>query len=205
MYDQVWFQEPDATDWKDVQFEWLFGYNIPTLTVFFREWMDWFSELEDAARDVVNIVIRALQLIMCEINGGLMLGNIGGYERPQANMRAKLEYHLPKRERLSDRVWDSTHQEQKWIRCIKSAGDQVDLVAVYFLKVPYWPFKSIARWFFGWTKVICSAVRGLLSMQELSVSLGFDPGHCFKLGSIISVNSAIALKGEFNGSKSDLI
>lgn len=187
----VWFsKESCEDDWEVVQYKYMGGYGgTPVLRMFVREVVDVVKDAESIIRDVIEAFIFQIGrlgwcLILCVIQR-----DITHLERPHANLRSRFEVHFSKRERVEDRLFDSTrHEWQAW-RCVKRGLETVLQVGAYIIKFFYYGGKMIARFFFIISKTIIALVHVFIPWLYISM----DGLYCYQLGNLFSERLGLGL------------
>ena len=165
----VWFADPDlpSTGTNDKKhwntntqaYQYLGGYYQPAIGIIVRDILDLISDIESVIRDIIELIIAIVRLIGCSVVAIFRDEKIQQFERPQTNLFARQMSIFSKRERIDDRLWDSTTEEPELLRCIKREGNQITLVAWYFPKFFYYWAKIPARGIALIIRLIVSIVR----------------------------------------------
>lgn len=196
--EDIWFSKKSYEhDWDAVQYKYMGGYGgLPVLKMLCREVVDVLKDVESILRDVVEALISVVRLIWCLILS-MMQRDISHLERPMANMRSRFEVsQIPsKRERIEDRLLDSTkHEWQAW-RCIKRGLETVLQVAVYFIKFFYYAGKLFARAIYIVSKTVMAIVHIPIPWLYISV----DGTYCYQFGNLFSERLALGMKHTCTG------
>lgn len=193
----IWFADPDLKDNDDKRnwntnnstYQYLGGYYNPATAIIYKDVLELLADAESIIRDVIELVFAVIRLVRCTIVAIFSDEKIQRFERPQTNLFARHMSIFSKRERVDDRLWDSTPEEPEVIRCIKREGDEVTLVLWYILKVFYYVAKVPARGISLIVRLILSAVR--IFTASASFSAGIDHHICYVLCQIFSEKAGI--------------
>lgn len=193
----IWFADPEDEKAKERKMHWntnnstyqyLGGYYQPAVGFIVTDILNLLADIETIVRDIIELIIALIRLIRCIGVAIIQDEKIQQFERPQTNLFARHMSIFSKRERIDDRLWDSTTEEPEILRCIKREGNQVTQVLWYVAKAFYYVAKVPARVIHLAVKLIVSIVRIFTSSASLAV--GIDHHSCYVVCQILSEKAA---------------